>query len=250
MVNSELETLMERMNSIGRPKSKSFDFRSVLEHGKKVRDWETKNPKLAAEYRKLSAKVEELERAESMAKNFGETEARAEISAKRAGVGEREWAAIRQKQPTKALSAADQWWSSGSTWFVVHGGVGSGKTIALCWLVCLANEGGEGAMLFSASSGPSLGLFDESSRRTVQRLKDVEVLCIDDLGAEMMTDVWRHNLEDIVNSRHSAMLRTAISTNLNPETLKSRYGDRFASRVGQSVTVFNAGSESLRKKIT
>ena len=57
-----------------------------------------------------------------------------------------------------------------------------------------------------------------------KRLRDVEVLCIDDLGTELMTSFVHSAMYQIVNTRLITGKKTVISTNLSPDELGRRYG--------------------------
>ncbi|MCL2572359.1 MAG: ATP-binding protein [Defluviitaleaceae bacterium] len=59
---------------------------------------------------------------------------------------------------------------------------------------------------------------------------DVDLLILDDLGAEFVTVVTSSALFDIINQRLLAKKSTVISTNLSPTELERSYSERIASR--------------------
>jgi len=62
-------------------------------------------------------------------------------------------------------------------------------------------------------------------------IDDVDLLIIDDLGAEMSTIVTAAALFDIINQRLLARKHTVISTNLTPTALGAQYSERLVSRL-------------------
>lgn len=60
---------------------------------------------------------------------------------------------------------------------------------------------------------------------------DSDLLIIDDLGTETVTQYTVAWLYDIVNSRINSRKPTVINTNLTHEELRQRYADRITSRL-------------------
>ncbi len=72
-----------------------------------------------------------------------------------------------------------------------------------------------------------------------------DLLIIDDLGTEFITQFAVSCLYNLINTRHNRGLATIISTNLSPDELLRRYEDRISSRLigtGYDVLVF-AGND-------
>ncbi|HWR22175.1 MAG TPA: ATP-binding protein [Feifaniaceae bacterium] len=60
----------------------------------------------------------------------------------------------------------------------------------------------------------------------------VPLLLIDDLGTEpMINNITHEYLFSILNERHNALLHTVTASNLTPEKLQERYGERIFSRL-------------------
>jgi DNA replication protein DnaC len=65
----------------------------------------------------------------------------------------------------------------------------------------------------------------------IDRLTDVDLLHIDDLGAENQTDWVMEQLYSIVNARYEAQRAIVATTNLMPDELSERLGPRTVSRL-------------------
>ncbi len=75
------------------------------------------------------------------------------------------------------------------------------------------------------SEGGMLGFMD--------RLSAVDLLHIDDLGAENRTDWVLEQLYSIVNARYEAERAIVATTNLMPDELSERLGPRTVSRLAE-----------------
>jgi len=64
----------------------------------------------------------------------------------------------------------------------------------------------------------------------IDAVTDVDLLILDDLGAEFSTIVTSSALFDIINQRLLAKKPTVISTNLSPAEFETQYSDRIVSR--------------------
>ena len=64
----------------------------------------------------------------------------------------------------------------------------------------------------------------------IDAVTDVDLLILDDLGAEFSTVVTSAALFDIINQRLLAKKPTVISTNLSPAEFETHYSDRIVSR--------------------
>lgn len=70
----------------------------------------------------------------------------------------------------------------------------------------------------------------EEPDEMVDAVSTVDLLILDDLGAEFATVVTSASLFDIVNQRLLARKPTVISTNLSPSDMETQYSDRIISR--------------------
>ncbi len=86
----------------------------------------------------------------------------------------------------------------------------------------------------------------ESSEYIVRKLGDCELLILDDLGSEFVTQFTSAELFRIINTRLINGGRMIISTNLNREMLKKTYNDRIASRITGNFSILEFLGEDIR----
>jgi DNA replication protein DnaC len=115
------------------------------------------------------------------------------------------------------------------------GDVGTGKTTLAMIVSKAAIDAGRSVAIYSLprllnllrdsleSDGGLLDLLD--------RLSAVDLLHIDDLGAENRTDWVLEQLYSIVNARYEAQRAIVATTNLMPDELNERLGERTVSRL-------------------
>lgn len=93
---------------------------------------------------------------------------------------------------------------------------------------------------FNVVYGPAQNLFSTAEKERfsyngdtekVDEIMEADLLVIDDLGTEFMTNYVQSLFYDIVNSRILKKLPTIINTNLSFEELESRYTPRITSRL-------------------
>jgi DNA replication protein DnaC len=117
----------------------------------------------------------------------------------------------------------------------IQGDVGTGKTTLAMLVSKVALDTGHSVAIYSLprllnllresmdSEGGLLDLLD--------RLTAVDLLHIDDLGAENRTDWVLEQLYSIVNARYEAERAIVATTNLLPDVLAERLGSRTVSRL-------------------
>lgn len=80
-----------------------------------------------------------------------------------------------------------------------------------------------------------------------KKLRDSEVLAIDDLGAEPLETLDYGNvitaIPDIVSHRYDNQLCTIATSNLAASEIKGRYGDAFADRFREMMHIISFGNE-------
>jgi DNA replication protein DnaC len=117
----------------------------------------------------------------------------------------------------------------------IYGDVGTGKTTLAMLVSKAALEGGRSVAIYSLPRLLSLlresmdtqgGLLD-----FIDRLAAVDLLHIDDLGAENQTDWVLEQLYSIVNARYEGCKAILATTNLEPDQLVDRLGQRTVSRM-------------------
>ena len=86
-----------------------------------------------------------------------------------------------------------------------------------------------------------------ADRAIYKKLRDSEVLAIDDLGAEPLETLDYGNvitaIPDIVSRRYDNQLCTIATSNLTASEIKGRYGEAFADRFREMMHIINFGNE-------
>lgn len=133
---------------------------------------------------------------------------------------------------------------------LIMGNTGLGKThLALSIANDILNKGHE-VVYCSCSNVFQLikeerGNFSGSS--TLDSLKRCDLLILDDLGSEYINSYYNSIIYDILNSRISEKKKTVITTNLNDyNQIKSRYGDKIASRLIGCFNILPCIGEDIR----
>jgi DNA replication protein DnaC len=117
----------------------------------------------------------------------------------------------------------------------IQGDVGTGKTTLAMLVSKAALDTGRSVAIYSLPR--LLNLLRESMDSQegkldfMDRLTAVDLLHIDDLGAENQTDWVLEQLYSIVNARYEAERAIVATTNLMPDELSERLGARTVSRL-------------------
>jgi DNA replication protein DnaC len=117
----------------------------------------------------------------------------------------------------------------------IQGDVGTGKTTLAMLVSKAALDAGRSVAIYSLPR--LLNLLRESMDSDrgmldfMDRLTAVDLLHLDDLGAENQTDWVLEQLYSIVNSRYEAERAIVATTNLMPDELSQRLGGRTVSRL-------------------
>jgi DNA replication protein DnaC len=117
----------------------------------------------------------------------------------------------------------------------IQGDVGTGKTTLAMLVSKAALDAGRSVAIYSLPR--LLNLLRESMDSEggmldfMDRLTAVDLLHLDDLGAENQTDWVLEQLYSIVNSRYEAERAIVATTNLMPDQLSERLGPRTVSRL-------------------
>lgn len=83
--------------------------------------------------------------------------------------------------------------------------------------------------------------------RMLQHLKTVELLVLDNLGAEKSSEWTKSVLFEIIDYRYNEMLPMLITTNCPPKELKEKIGDRSYDRIREMCALVPVTAESQRK---
>ena len=140
-------------------------------------------------------------------------------------------------------------------WFV--GDPGTGKTTAAMLISKLAIEAGRSVAVYSTPRLLNVVRESIESERGVLGLLDllgtVELLHLDDLGAERQTDWVLEQLYSIVNTRYEDKRSVVITTNFAPPELAQQIGERTVSRLvemcGDPLGLFGADKRQALPEI-
>lgn len=139
-------------------------------------------------------------------------------------------------------------------WLFLQGPTGVGKTF-LCSAIAnaLLQTGIPVLYLpFTELLAMMKAAFNERNNkadRLLNEARDVEVLILDDLGAENITGFVEETLFSLLNYRLSHALRpTVISSNLMIEEIEDYYNARIASRIKRYAQILDCVGEDLREK--
>ncbi len=104
--------------------------------------------------------------------------------------------------------------------------------------------------LFSTVEKEHFGRAEEPDGTTEKMLLECDLLILDDLGAEFVTNYTVSILNNIVNTRLLTNKPTIISTNVPLDKLDNRYERRIASRIiGEYQILSFEGSDIRQKKV-
>ncbi|HEX4035271.1 MAG TPA: ATP-binding protein [Solirubrobacteraceae bacterium] len=116
----------------------------------------------------------------------------------------------------------------------LSGGVGTGKTALAMIVSKAAIDAGRTVAIYSCPRLLSLirESIDTGGVLTfLDRLAAVDLLHVDDLGAEHRTEWVLEQLYTIINSRYEDERSTVVTSNLTPEELAEQLGERIVSRL-------------------
>lgn len=106
---------------------------------------------------------------------------------------------------------------------LLFGSVGTGKTFAAA---CIANELLKSGYLVIMTS--LVKLIDGSTDDLVYRMRDIDLLILDDLGAERSTDYGLERVYSMTDARYRSGKPVIYTTNLPLDTLKNSADIRYA----------------------
>lgn len=212
-----------------------------------TRAWEAANPEVAEAWNAAIAEEERLERIREDAERERRRQAEAPERLVRCGVGELEADAFRAGlRPTPALDAVRRWIEGDRLMLLLHGGAGSGKSVAGATVMLQGAE--EGCRFITADWFARLSYFDMERYEPLCRAR---WLVLDDIGIEQNSSTFLASLEGLTSERLRHKRRTVLTTNLSPAEFAERFakaGSRLASRLHQHAMVAGTGADDLRRQ--
>ena len=229
-----------------------LDFSTEEEKRQERERWDT-----------LHAMPRNQERAGKAASAFG-VEVEELIAA--AGVPRRALEVLSAAQDTLATDAV----AGDIGLLVLSGSPGSGKTVAAAKWIALyyrdrknwrrrawmdgREEDSDVGYAFSFGCGQAMWIGANAMARIdhygegVGELAKVSRLVIDDLGAEYLDakGFYLSMLDEVLNDRYAAKRPTLMTTNLDRDGFKARYGERIADRVREAGRFVGVGNVSMR----
>ena len=138
---------------------------------------------------------------------------------------------------------------------LLFGAPGLGKTFLSACIAREVSEKGYSVVydtaghIFSQFERQKFGREDEEAESEVSRVLNCDLLIMDDLGTELLTEFVRSALYQVVNSRLQAKKCTIISTNFIPAELGKRYSPQIQSRLeGEYEQLAFFGQDIRRQK--
>jgi DNA replication protein DnaC len=158
---------------------------------------------------------------------------------RRAGVPRRFLQARKGDFDPKVFHAAEEFLAGRREGIFVHGPTGTGKThfavAALAEILSTVERGSARFVTVPALLMEIRAMHKDSSpcaeEELIRRFADIEILVLDDLGAEKGSEWAMQSLCLIIDRRYSDMRRTVITSNLGLDGVAERLGERIASRI-------------------
>ncbi len=260
----ELEAIDVKMRACGRPSPPAADwlrfkggmpkdakgiaaFQSASTQWKaELVAWEKANPEAAIEYAILDS---EYMTAEDRLEGLKWTEQREHYlqeRMRRMGVPAKCVRAAESISETKAMTAARAWFPKPTWALTLFGGFGTGKTTAAAWCIQEWIRRGHRTQWARAPQLSNGTLLGAEANVYADSCRTCDVLVIDDLGADRMSDVWRAWLEDVLDARWGAQRKTLLTVNgMDGTHFAERMGGRIMDRLRDGERI-NCGDGSLR----
>ena len=143
---------------------------------------------------------------------------------------------------------------SGSGSLLFTGKTGLGKTfLSGCIARSLIDKGfsvvyDTVSHILSDFEAVKFGENTEETRSGLLKYRDADLLIIDDLGTEMLTQFSSSTLYTVLNDRLLQEKPTIVSTNLAPKEIRERYSAQISSRLLGSFEILYFAGEDLRTR--
>lgn len=233
-----LEAALADLRALARPVMRWGNARAIAEWRAELDAWKAATPGGELRYETLLAEVEAIE------KDMAQRQ-RSRGGLKRAGIDTRTIEALEALERTDDIRCVEEWFSTPTTWLVLLGSLGIGKTVVAARGVELAINAGLRARLVPAVSFARVaGGFDGEA----DALASLDLLVIDDFGVENLSDFARSVFADVLSTRHGDRRKTIICTNMDGAGFRERIGERLADRVRSDCVARHITGTSRRSK--
>lgn len=253
-MTDEFATLEARLAEIGRPSGFMSGptswppARRIEQARRELREWEAAHPELAAEHQRVRARLDQLEALKLEQQQDAAERERVDLAMLASGAGEKSIAAAMSPRETPALALVRDWLKSGKTFLLLTGSPRTGKSVAAAYAMRRALENHRTVLLIRAAEESRCSGYGPEAEARLKLLRRVGLLVIDDMATEMLGEVWKQTLDDVIDARHEGKLRTVITTNLDTPTFMKRYGIRIEKRIEEDGLKASAGNVPVTKR--
>lgn len=87
----------------------------------------------------------------------------------------------------------------------------------------------------------------EAENDVLNYVKTCDLLVIDDLGTENVSEFTKEKMFNLIDTRYRANKPMLITTNLTPDEIREKLGSRIADRIAGSCLEYEVKGESKRK---
>lgn len=134
----------------------------------------------------------------------------------------------------------------------LYGQAGRGKSHTLTMLCLKLIRDCDAAVMYRSARGllREFQQFEDGAEQAWERATTVDVLALDDFGAQQMTD-WRHDqIADLVDARYEAERPIVLATNFAPSTWRQAMDERTASRLrGMTFSLVLSGPDRRQLEV-
>jgi DNA replication protein DnaC len=130
---------------------------------------------------------------------------------------------------------------------VLAGDPGCGKTVAACHWAMHSRRFHNCTEFVRASTFAASSRYDQETR---QRWYGAHALVLDDLGAEYLDakGSFQVDLDELVDTFYGDERPLIVTTNLNGQAFKSRYGERVTDRIRECGKWLDIAASSMRRR--
>lgn len=164
------------------------------------------------------------------------------------------YAGLRPTQDPRGLIAS--WWDRGPRTLLLAGPARTGKTYA-AYAIANAVHADRHWVVARSAADLSAGLKPDSDEPLLYSYAtECDLLVLDDLGRERVTDWWLDQVQRIVDARCGNVRRLVVTTNSEPTkqaayaAIADRYGDPIAERIIDGGGVVILDGPAIREVVT